>query len=167
MTLGHTTVDSRVPDPRTLSELGALLLNLNGQFTSRSQNEDDRTITRSEERLSVNVNHGGESEGDGLSGTSFSDSDDVPTGKSHRPSLTLNWGGGGESLGADFSEDVFGETSFVETGDGSRNVLALAEHFLFGSESFDFALRPGRDSCILNVEAETNRQSQGRTTKIR
>ena len=55
---------------RRRSEFGRFLVNLNGEFSSRRDDEDDRSVSGREEGLGVDVNHGGESEGDGLSGTS-------------------------------------------------------------------------------------------------
>jgi hypothetical protein len=90
LTLGYTTVDCGVPDPGGLAEPGALGLDLDGELTGRSEDEDDGSVSWSEERLSVDVDHGRESESDGLSGTGLGDGNDVATGQSHRPSLALD-----------------------------------------------------------------------------
>jgi hypothetical protein len=59
-----------ISDSRRSTEFGTFFLNLNGQFSSGSHNKNDRTITGSEKGLGVDVNHGRESERDGLSGSS-------------------------------------------------------------------------------------------------
>jgi hypothetical protein len=152
-TLGGTTVDGSVPDSGRLAELGALLLDLDSKFSGRSKNEDNGSITSSEERLSVDVNHGGESERDGLSGTSLGNGDDISTRESHGPSLTLNGGRSGETHSSDLGHDILGETSLVEGADGSGDVLTSDLHLLLGSESIDLLLRTVGDSRVLDVEA--------------
>lgn len=88
--LGHTAVDASVADTRGRAEFGAFLLNLDGELTSGRENEGDRAVTGSEERLSVDVNHGRKSERDGLSGASGRNGDEVTSGQGHGPSLHLN-----------------------------------------------------------------------------
>ena len=52
-TLGCTTVDSSVPDFGVCAKLGALLLNLDSELTSRRENERDGAIAGSKEGLSA------------------------------------------------------------------------------------------------------------------
>jgi hypothetical protein len=167
-TLGGTTVNGSVPDSGRLSELGALLLDLDSEFSGRSKDEDNGTITSGEERLSVDVDHGGKGERDGLSGTSLGDGNDISTREGHGPSLTLNGGGGIETHGSDFGHDVLGETGFIERGDGSRDILSLNLivslysnfssktahiHALLLSELVNLLLRSSANSSVLDVEA--------------
>ena len=123
--LGRTTVDGRVSDSRRFAKLGALGLGLHRELTSGGKDEDDGSITGSEEGLSVDVNHGRKGERDGLSGTGLGDGDDISTGQSHGPGLALNGGGMREAEGPDLAQDVVGEPGLVERGDGSGDVLAL------------------------------------------
>lgn len=44
--LGHTSVDTRVPNAGRLSELADLALDLDGQLTGRGEDQDNRSITR-------------------------------------------------------------------------------------------------------------------------
>ena len=157
LTLGDTSVDGGVPDPGRLSKLGALGLDLDGQLSSRREDQDDGSVTGSEQGLSVDVNHGGQGERDGLSGTSLGDSDEITSRQGHGPSLTLNGRGSGETGSLDLSQDVVGESGLVEAGDGSRDVLSLDEHLLFGSESLDLTVGSSRDTSVLNVEADEGR----------
>jgi len=101
-TLGGTTVDGSVPNSGRLSELGALLLDLDSEFSSRGKDEDNGSISSFKERLGVDVNHGREGERDGLSGTSLGDSNEISSRKGHGPSLTLNRGRGSEAHSSDF-----------------------------------------------------------------
>ena len=122
-TLGGTTVDGSVPDSGRLSELGALLLDLDSKFSGGGKDEDNGSVSSFKERLSVDVDHGGKGERDGLSGTGLGDSDEISTRESHRPSLTLNGGRGGETHSSDFRHDILWETGFVKGSDGSGDVL--------------------------------------------
>ena len=122
-TLGGTTIDGSVPDSGRLSELRTFLLDLDGKFSSRCKDKDNRSISSFKKRLSVDVNHGGKSERDRLSGTSLGDSDEISTRESHGPSLTLDRGRGIEAHSSDLRHDVFGETGFVKGSDGSGDVL--------------------------------------------
>lgn len=124
-TLWRTTVDGSVPDSRGFTELCALGLDLDSQLSGWCEDEDDWAVSWGEQWLCVDVNHGGKSESDGLSGTSLSDSDNVSSGQSHGPGLTLNSGRSSEAGGSDLSENVVGETSLVEGGDRPGNVLTL------------------------------------------
>jgi hypothetical protein len=122
-TLGGTTVNGSVPNSGRLSELGALLLNLDSKFSGRGKDEDNGSVPSFKERLGVDVNHSREGERDGLSGTSLGDSDEISTRKGHGPSLTLNGGGSGETHSSDLRHDILGETGFVKGSDGSGDVL--------------------------------------------
>jgi len=122
-TLGGTTVDGSVPNSGGLAELGALLLNLDSEFSGGGKDKDDGSISSFKERLSVDVNHGREGERDGLSGTSLGDSNEISSRESHGPSLTLDRGRGGETHSSDLRHDILWETGFVEGSDGSGNVL--------------------------------------------
>jgi len=151
-TLWRTTVDSSVPDSRGFTELGALGLDLDGQLSGWGEDEDDWAVSWGEQWLCVDVNHGGKSESDSLSGTSLSDSDNVSSGQSHGPGLALNSGRSSEAGGSDLGEDVVGETSLVEGGDRPGNVLTLDGHRLGGSEVSDVLVGSSSHSRILNVE---------------
>jgi len=125
LTFGSTTVNCGISNTRGFAELCALELSLNGKFTGRSENEDNGTVTGCEQGLSVDMNHSGKGEGDGLAGTSLGDGDNVSTRQCHRPSLALNRSGSIETHGADFGHDVFGKASFLEGSDWAGDVAAL------------------------------------------
>jgi hypothetical protein len=151
-TLGDTTVDTGVANTGGLSELGNLSLNLDSQLTSRSQNKNNRTIAGGEERLSVDVNNGGETVTQSLSGTSLGNTDDVTSRQSHGPALRLNSSRSIESLGLDLRQNVGGETSLVESLDGAGHVATLNSHLLFLAEGLDLFLRALRNIRVLLVE---------------
>ncbi len=117
-TLGNTTVNGGRAKATGTTEAVALDLDLVGELTSGSKDEGDRAVTGLEERLSVDVNHGGESETDGLTGTVSAMATRSRPAKGHRPSLGLNSRRGVEAELLDLRENVVGETSLVERGDG-------------------------------------------------
>jgi hypothetical protein len=96
--LGNSSVDTGVADSGRLSKLGNLLLNLNSQLTGRSKDQDDRSISGGEKRLGVDVNDGGKTVSQGLSGSGLGNTDDIATRKGHRPTLRLNGSRGREAL---------------------------------------------------------------------
>ena len=151
--LGGTTVNGSVADAGRFAEFGAFSLNLDGEFTSRGEDQDNGSVTGRKEGLGVDVHHGGKSERDGLAGTGLRDADNVTTRQGHGPGLALDGRRGGETQSADLGEDVLGEAGFVEGSDGAGNVLAVEGHFLLGAELVDLALRTGGNAFILNVEA--------------
>lgn len=65
--LGDSSVDAGVSNSGRRTELGALLLNLDGEFSSGGDDEDDGSISGGKESLGVDVNDGRESESNGLS----------------------------------------------------------------------------------------------------
>lgn len=151
-TLGDTAVDAGVADARRLAELCDFLLNLNSQFTGRSENQDNRAVAGSEEGLSVDVNDGGKAVGQGLARARLSNTDHVATGKSHRPALRLNGGGGRETLGLDLIHDVAREASLIEGLDGLGDIAAGDGHGVFAAELVDISLRTVADVGMLLVE---------------
>ena len=100
-------------------------MGLDSKLSGWGQNQDDRTVTWSEQWLSVDVDHGGQGKRDGLSGTGLGDSDDISSRQGHRPSLALDRGGSVETHGSDLGHDVFGETGLVKGGNGSGDVVSL------------------------------------------
>jgi hypothetical protein len=150
--LGNTTIDASVANAGRLSELANLGLDLNSKLTSRSEDEDNGTIARSEERLSVDVNNGRETVGEGLSGTSFGDTDDISTRKRHRPTLRLDGGRTVEALSLDLAQDILGETGLVESFDGTRHVASLYSHLVLLAELLNLALRASGNIGMLLVE---------------
>jgi hypothetical protein len=151
-TLGDTTVDTGVANTGGLSELGNLSLNLDSQLTSGSQNKNNRTIAGGEERLSVDVNDGGETVTQSLSGTSLGNTDDVTARQSHGPALGLNSSRSIKALGLDLRQNVGGETSLVESLDGTGHVVTLNSHLLLLAEGLDLFLRALRNIRVLLVE---------------
>jgi hypothetical protein len=129
--LGNSSVNASVPDPRGGSELGALLLDLDGELTGRSEDEDDGSVSGGEEGLGVDVDHGGEGEGDGLSGSSGRDGDEITSGEGHGPRLALNGGGGGEAGALDLGHNVVGEVGLSERVDGLGDVASEDLDLLF------------------------------------
>lgn len=150
--LGNTTIDASVANPGRLSELADFGLNLNSKLTGRSKDEDNRTIAGSKERLSVDVYNGRETVGKCLSGTSFSNTDDIPTRKSHWPTLRLNGSRTLEALSLDLTQDVLGEPSLVEILDGTRNIASLHSHLVLLAELLNLALRASGNIGMLFVE---------------
>ncbi len=121
-TTRNTTVDTCVANSGRFAKLGNLLLNLNSQLSCRGQHKDNGTIARCEKGLGVDVNNGGKAVRKCLSGACLGNTDNIATGKSHRPTLGLNGGRGREALGLDLIHDISGETSFVESLDGFGDV---------------------------------------------
>jgi hypothetical protein len=152
LALRHTTVDAGVPDAGRLAELADLLLNLDSQLTGGSKDEDDRAVTGCQERLCVDVDDGGETVAESLSGTGLGDTDNVATRESHGPALRLNGGRLGEASSLDLIENVGRKTSLVEGFDGSGDVSAGKSHGVVGAELVDLSLGTGSDGGILLVE---------------
>ena len=123
--LGSTTVDRSIADARRFAELRTLCLNLDSEFTGGSEHKNNGPVTRSEEGLRVDVNHGGKGESDGLAGTSLSNCDDIATRQRHGPSLALNGSGRVEAHCTNLSHDVFGKAGFLESSDRTRDVATL------------------------------------------
>ena len=73
----------------------------------------------------VDVQHGGESEGDGLTTSSLRDSDNIATAEGHWPRLTLDGRRRRKALRADSGLDVLREANLFERGDRTGNVPAL------------------------------------------
>jgi hypothetical protein len=151
-TLGNTTIDASVADPGGLSKLADFGLDLNSKLTSRSEDEDNGTIARSEERLSVDVNNGRETVGESLSGTSLGDTDDIATRKRHRPTLRLDGSGTLEAFSLDLTQDVLGEPGLVEILDGTRHIASLHSHLVLLAEFLDLALRASGNIGMLLIE---------------
>ena len=151
-TLGDTTVDTGVANAGGLSKLGDLGLNLNGQLTSGSKDEDNRAIARREEGLSIDVDNGGETVAQGLSGTSLGNTDDITTGEGHGPTLSLDSGGAVKALCLDLREDVLGETGLVESLNGAGNVVTLNGHDLGLAEGINLLLSARSNVGVLLVE---------------
>lgn len=147
--LGDTTVNAGVADTGRAAELGDFLLNLNSKFSGRSENKNDRTITRGKERLGVDVDDGGQTVSKCLAGTSLGNTDDIATGKSHGPTLGLNGRGGREALRLDLVHNVAGEASLVKGLDGSGNVATSNGHLVLCAESIDIGLR-----AVLNLAVD-------------
>lgn len=150
--LGNTTVDTGVANARGLAELCDLSLNLDSQFTGRSQDQDDGAVARCEERLGIDVDDSGKTVGQSLSGAGLGNTDDVATRESHGPTLRLNCSGAVEALSLDLRQNVLRETGLVEGLDRARNIMALDGHLVLLAEIFDFALRAGSDIGVLLVE---------------
>lgn len=150
--LGHTTVDTGVANTGGLAELGDFGLDLNRQLTGGGKDEDNGSVTRGEQRLGVDVDDSGQTVGQGLSGTSLGNTDNITTREGHRPTLRLNGGGAIEALGLDLAQDVLREASLVEGLNGARDVLALDSHLLALAELVDFALGASSNIGVLLVE---------------
>jgi len=148
----YSSVNAGVADSRRRSKLGALFLNLNCEFTSGSEDENDGTVAGRKERLSVDVNHGGESERDGLSGTGGRDGDEVTSRESHGPSLTLNRRRSGETSTFDLGHDVGREVHLVEVGDRLGDVVSEDLDLLLATVFGDFTFGSSSDSLVLLVE---------------
>lgn len=153
LALGHTTVDAGVPDAGRLAELADLLLDLDGQLTGGSKDEDDGTVTGCEERLGVDVDDGGETVTKCLSGTSLGNTDNVATREGHGPTLRLNGSGLSEASGLDLVHDVSGETSLVEGLDRPGDVGTGEGHGVVGTELVDIGLGARSDGGVLLVES--------------
>jgi hypothetical protein len=151
-TLGDTTVDTGVADARRSTELLHLLLNLNSKLTGRSEDEDNGTIARSEERLGVDVDDGGKTVCEGLSGTSLGNTNNIATGESHGPTLRLNGGRSREALSLDLIHDISGEASLVKGLNGAGDILASNGHLVLAAEGFHISIRSARNVGVLLVE---------------
>ena len=71
-------------------------------------------VTEGDRGLGVDVNDGGKTVGQGLSGIRLSDTDKVMIIEGHRPTLRLDNGGTVEALVLDLAKDVLRETSIVK-----------------------------------------------------
>jgi hypothetical protein len=151
-TLGNTSVDTSIANARRLAELGDFLLNLDGQLTGRSEDEDNRAVTRSEKWLGVDMNNSGETVCQGLSGTGLSDTNDITSRKSHGPTLRLNGSWRWESLCLDFAHDVCGKASLIEGLHRSGNIAALNCNGVRGSELGDIGFGTVGNKWVLLVE---------------
>lgn len=95
------------------------------------------------------MDHGGEGKGDGLSGSSGRDGDEVTSREGHGPRLHLNGRRGGEAGALDLGHDVRGEVHLVERLDGLGDTLAEDLNLLGGAELGDLALGAGDDALVL------------------
>lgn len=59
LSLGNTSVDAGISDAGRFSELADFLLDLDSQLTGGCENENDGSVTRSEEWLGVDMDNGG------------------------------------------------------------------------------------------------------------
>jgi hypothetical protein len=151
-TLGDTTVDAGVADAGGAAELGDLLLNLNSELTSGSENQDNGAVARGEKRLGVDVNDGGQTIRKGLSGTGLGNTDNIATGESHGPALRLDGGGGGEALSLHLIHNVTGETGLIKGLDGLGNIASSDGHLVLDAELVDLSIGTVGDFSMLLVE---------------
>jgi len=128
-------------------------LNLNRKFTGGSKDKNNRTVTRSKQRLSVDVNDSRKTVTQSLSRTGFGDTNDVATGESHGPALGLNGSGAVKSLSLDFGQNILREAGFIEGLNGARNVPALDSHLVLLAEVINFLLGAVGDVGVLLVES--------------
>lgn len=152
LALGGTTIDTGVSDSGRGTELGALLLNLNSQFSGGGQDQHDRTVTVLQKRLSVDVHDSWQTVRQGLTGTSGGDTHHVSTGQSHGPTLTLNGSGLRETLLLDLAEHIVWEASLVERGDRLGNVWTLNGHVILLSKGLNIGVGTGSHLGVLGVE---------------
>jgi hypothetical protein len=128
------------------------LLNLNGQLTSGSENKNDRTITRSQERLGVDVDDGGQTVGKCLTGTGLGNTDDIATGQSHGPALGLDGSRSREALSLHLVHDITGKTSLVESLNRLGDITTVDGHGVVLAELLDLSGRASSDIRVLLVE---------------
>ncbi len=147
--LGDTTVNAGVANAGRTAELGDFLLNLNSKFSGRSENKNNGTIAGGKEGLGVDVDDGGKTVSKSLAGTSLGNTDDIATGKSHRPALGLNGSGSREALRLDLIHNVAGEASLVKGLDGSGDVATSDSHLVLCAESSDIGL-----GAVLNLAVD-------------
>mmetsp|Transcript_24768 Transcript_24768/g.62173 ORF Transcript_24768/g.62173 Transcript_24768/m.62173 type:complete len:292 (-) Transcript_24768:358-1233(-) len=74
-TLRRTTIQTGVLDARRGAELVHLLLDLHGEFASWRQDQNDRTVSRLQVGLRIDVHHARHAEGQRLTGTGFGQAD--------------------------------------------------------------------------------------------
>jgi len=149
---GNTSVDTGVANAGGLSELGNLLLDLDSQFTSGCEDQDNWAIAGVQKGLSVDVNNGGKAVGQSLSGSGLGNTDNVPSSESHGPTLRLDSSRGREALGLHLVNDIAGESSLVEGLNGPRDVVACDGNSMVTSELFDLGGRTVRNKAVLLVE---------------
>lgn len=126
-------------------KLGALFVDLHGEFTCGGEDEDNGAVTGGEEgltkikrervsheavpnptgRLRVDVEHRWQCKRDGLPRAGLSDGDNIATRESNGPGLTLDRRGGLEPLLLDSLKNVIGETSFLKCSNWLGNPIAL------------------------------------------
>ena len=151
-TLGNTTVNTGVANTGGLSELGDLGLNLNSQLTSGSQDQDNGTISGAQKGLGVDVDNGGKTVGESLSGTSLGNTDSIATREGHGPTLGLDGSGTLETLRLDLTQNVLRETSLVEGLNGARDVTTLHSHVVGLAVLIDLAVGASSNIRVLLVE---------------
>lgn len=152
LSLGNTSIHTGVSDAGRLSEFADFLLNLDGQLTGRSEDENDGSVTRSEKGLGVDVHNSGQAVCQGLSGTSLSDTNNIATRQSHGPALGLNGSWCGEALSLDLVHDVSWETSLVKCGDRARDVGTLNGNLMGLAEFVNFGLGSGGNGRVFDVK---------------
>jgi len=90
-------------------------------------------------------------EGNGLSGTSLSNTNDVKTTHGGGPALTLD-GTGVLELAGELFKDVAGEIGFFEVEDGSGGKRTSDDDLVFITEIINFFLRLVLDGVKLSVK---------------
>ncbi|KAH3663693.1 hypothetical protein OGAPHI_005094 [Ogataea philodendri] len=90
LALRNSSVDTGVSDSGRTSELGALFLDLNRQFSGWSQDQTNRTIARLQKGLGIDVHNSRQTVRQSLTGTCRSNTHHVASRKGHWPSLTLD-----------------------------------------------------------------------------
>ena len=151
-TFWNTTVNAGVANAGRLSELGDLLLNLDSELTRWCKDEDNWSISWCEKWLGVDVDDSWKTVGEGLSGSSLGNTNDITTREGHWPSLGLNGGWGWETLSLDLAHDISWETGLVEGLDWLWNVSAGDGDVVESAELGDILVRAGSNGWVLLVE---------------
>lgn len=97
------------------------------------------------------MDESGKQEGNGLSGTSLGNTNDVKTTHGGGPALTLD-GTGGLELAGELFKDVGREIGFFEVEDGSGGKSTSDDDLVFITEIINFFLRLVLDGVKLSVE---------------
>jgi len=103
------------------------------------------------------MDESGKQEGNGLSGTSLGNTNDIKTTQCGGPALTLD-GTGLLELASELFKDVGREVGFFETEDGSWGKSTSDDDLVFITEIINFFLRLVLDGIKLSVEVLLERR---------
>ena len=150
--LRDTTVDAGIANTGRFSKLGHLSLDLNRKLTSRGEDKNNRTITRSEQRLGVDVDNSRKAVGEGLSRAGLSNTNDITAREGHRPTLSLDGGWVRETLSLHFRQNILREPGLVESLNRTRDVPSLDGHLVLLAVVLNITLRAVGNIGMLLVE---------------
>eukprot|EP00095_Tigriopus_kingsejongensis_P006845 maker-scaffold82_size396747-snap-gene-2.39 protein:Tk06845 transcript:maker-scaffold82_size396747-snap-gene-2.39-mRNA-1 annotation:"hypothetical protein TcasGA2_TC015389" len=127
---GSTSEHASVPDLGGAAEFRAHLLDLLGQLTGGSQNQNNGSIASFQIGLMIDMDDTRQEVAQCLTRSGHGNAHHVESRESDGPALRLNGSGCGEALSLHFFHDVFRKASLEEIGDGIREIAALDDRDL-------------------------------------